>query len=206
MLRRSVERKATASIAVQPVRGIAMILSACLLWSLAACDDPGASVEHLSVGQVERLPDLELLRLDGTLVRLTELHPGKAIVLNVWAAWCPPCRAEMPNLQRLSDGLDPERFVVIGLSVDEDADFVREYLRDIGITFANYVATDTKAAPAQLKVDSFPQTLLVRTDGSLEQRIVGPRDWAAPQQRARIQTLWAPGANQVTARKARRIP
>ncbi len=153
-----------------------------------------------------RLANVDLLRPDGTLTQLHALHPGKAIILNVWATWCPPCRGELPSLQRLSDSLDPERYVVIGLSVDQDADFVREYLRDVGITFANYVAADPMAAAARLEVESFPQTLMVRPDGTLAQRVVGARDWAAAAQRSTLQWLWSLGKSPMMEAKQGETP
>ncbi len=169
---------------------LAMIVSIVLSWPLAACEDPSSADQKPPPGTVERLPDISLTQFDGAVSSLREKHPDKAIVLNVWATWCAPCRTELPSLQRLSDALDPERFIVVGLSVDEDTDYVREYLRDVGITFANYLAADPTATPLRLKVESFPQTLLARPDGTLERRVVGLRDWAAPDQRAMVQSLW----------------
>ncbi len=164
-------------------------LALVLAWALVS-GEPASAPAASRAAASSLLPDISLVRLDGTASRLRALHPDKIIVLNIWATWCPPCRAELPSLQQLNEALDAERFAVVGISVDEDPDFVREYLNDIGIDFANYIAADNRVMPADLEIDSFPQTLLVRADGSLAQRVVGPRDWAAPDQRRRIEALW----------------
>ncbi len=164
-------------------------LALVLAWALVS-GKPASAPAASRAAASSLLPDISLVRLDGTASRLRALHPDKIIVLNIWATWCPPCRAELPSLQQLNEALDAERFAVVGISVDEDPDFVREYLNDIGIDFANYIAADNRGMPADLEIDSFPQTLLVRADGSLAQRVVGPRDWAAPDQRRRIEALW----------------
>lgn len=114
---------------------------------------------------------------------------GKAVVINVWATWCPPCRAELPSLQRLSDGLDPARFAVVGIAVDEDADFVREYLRDVGVRYVNYHDPGQESLREQLTITALPQTFLVRPDGSLAETIVGERAWDRPEMRSLVERL-----------------
>lgn len=199
------DQSETAPRHARPARRLLLAVSACLLLLAAACDNPTTSSLPAPETETGQLPDLALLRLDGGLARLKDLHPGKVVVLNVWATWCPPCRAELPSLQRLSDGLDPDRFVVIGLSVDEDTDFVREFLHDIDITFPNYVAADGHAVTARLKIDSFPQTLLADPRGRVEARIAEPRDWAGAEPRAAVQALWGDEQRQVTAHQPRRV-
>ena len=102
----------------------------------------------------------------------------KVRVINIWATWCPPCRAELPSLQSLSNKLDPEKFAVIGISVDEDADYVREFLKDTGVAYLNYLDSDRKIAGDQFGVDSYPQTLILRPDGVVVDRVIGARDWS----------------------------
>lgn len=113
---------------------------------------------------------------------------GKSVVLNVWATWCAPCRAELPSLQRLSEQLDPQRFAVIGLSVDKDPDFVREFLREVGVNYANYIDSSQHISSGVLGVDSFPQTFVIAPDGTIVEHIVGVRVWDDPQVVAALRT------------------
>lgn len=131
----------------------------------------------------------KLNRLDGgsdTLARFM----GKTVILNVWATWCAPCRVELPSLQRLSEKLDPTRYAVVGLSTDEDPDFVREFLRDVGVDYINYLDPGRDVTYGILKIESYPYTLLIRPDGSITQRIVGARAWDAPEMLANIVGVW----------------
>ena len=126
------------------------------------------------------LAGLRLTRLDGGTDSLA-LYAGKTLILNVWATWCAPCREELPALQRLSARLDPDQFVVAGLSIDTDADFVREFLRDVGVDYANYIDATHDVARPLFGIDSVPQTLVIGPDGTLRTRIEGLRDWDDPQ-------------------------
>ncbi len=130
----------------------------------------------------------ELGRLDGGSGTLAHFR-GKTLVLNVWATWCAPCRVELPSLQRLSEKLNPEQYAVVGLSTDEDPDFVREFLREVGVAYPNYLDPGRDVAFGILKIESYPQTLLIRPDGSIAQRIVGARAWDEPEMVANIESV-----------------
>ncbi len=156
------------------------------VWEWSAARD-AASAE--ADGRTVAPPRTEPLRLlEGGLDSIAEMA-GKVTILNVWATWCPPCRAELPSLQRLADSLDPSRFAVIGVSVDEDADFVREFLDEVAVSFPNYLDADRRVVEDELGVDSYPQTFLIGADGSVAERIVGVREWAGPGILAQIRSL-----------------
>jgi len=139
---------------------------------LAACDE---RVVRAPPGRIE----FTLTRLDGAPVSSAEWR-NRTVVLNVWASWCAPCRAEMASLEALSRALDPARAIVVGITVDEDLNLAREYLLREGITFANLANGTTRVVRDRLQVTSLPATLVLGPDGSLRARIVGPRDWTDP--------------------------
>lgn len=120
--------------------------------------------------------DVALVGLDGQAHRLSQWR-GRRVVLNVWASWCAPCRAEMASLQALAAQLDAARAVVIGLSVDDDLHLVREYLRSAAIRFPVYLQDADRNAQRALDVRALPATLLVDADGRLQGREEGARDW-----------------------------
>lgn len=142
-----------------------------LLVLLGACSKPAPAIE-------KSIPELALTGLDGTRTSLQAFR-GKLLVLNVWATWCPPCRKEMPSLERLSKSVDSERIVVAGLSADSDTNAVLEFLGQSGITFRNFIDTPENIANA-LGVRVYPETLLIGPDGRIAQRISGERDWSSP--------------------------
>jgi thiol-disulfide isomerase/thioredoxin len=169
-------------VAPIPLRFIGAILLFFTLAGLAACSQPAPPTDKLVVG--EPLPDIALTSLDGGSARLSD-YRGKLVVLNLWATWCEPCRREMPNLQQLSNSLDPQRFAVVAVAADEDEHLLREYLLDKGVTFASYVDKGGRISRDQLGVQLFPYTLLIAADGRLIQRYAGPREW----QRAEVVEL-----------------
>ncbi len=104
---------------------------------------------------------------------------NKLLVLNVWAVWCPPCREEMPSLQRLSARLDADRFQVAGLVVEEDPYLVREFLQRHGVRFPVYLLA-MQDAIQKLDVQNYPLTLLIDGNGRILARITGALDWNNP--------------------------
>lgn len=114
---------------------------------------------------------------------------GKMLVLNVWATWCPPCRREMPSLERLSKTLDPKRFAVVGLSTDQDERLAAEFLLQNGITFINYFDENARVSREWgLKV--YPETFLIAPDGTLVHRIPGLREWDSPEMVAELESMY----------------
>ncbi len=134
-----------------------------------------------------------LIGLDGEPASLAA-YAGKTLVLNVWATWCPPCRAELPSLQRLSDTLDPAAFAVVGLSTDTDSVLVREFLRDTQVRYPNYLDPQRNVAAGILGIVSYPQTYVIGADGSVVAQVSGARAWDHPDM---IAFIHGGGAGQV---------
>jgi thiol-disulfide isomerase/thioredoxin len=124
------------------------------------------------------VPALRFARLDGSPASLAD-HDGRALVLNLWATWCAPCRAEMPSLQRLADAFAAEELAVIAVSVDDDLNLVREFLLRHAIRFAVYADRAQPSVRSLLGVTAYPTTWLVRRDGRIAEVVAGERDWAA---------------------------
>ncbi len=99
---------------------------------------PAAALSHAeiraSLPPGRTLPDFALPTLDGVTYRLSE-QIGRVVVLNMWATWCGPCRAEMPDLDRLSRDLGPLGLSVVGISIDESLDVVRPFAERIGVSY-----------------------------------------------------------------------
>jgi len=148
---------------------------------LTACEmaHEHALEPHQRLMPGESLSELILPGLDREDPEISQLK-GKVVVLNVWATWCPPCRRELPSLQRLGERLDSERFAVLGLSVDDDKHHPREYLIDREIELISYIDLDMSIA-SQLGAQVFPDTYLIGVDGRLLMNIEGEREWDSPQ-------------------------
>ena len=102
---------------------------------------------------------------------------NKTLLINFWATWCAPCRKEMPDLQKLSVALDQSQFAVIGISVDDDANLVKEFLLRHKIRFTNFQDEKQKIASQLLNIQVFPETFIVSPTGTIIKRVTGERIW-----------------------------
>lgn len=157
-----------------PWRGAGWAIA--LIGMMMGCGESNAP-DRLVDGQP--FPPLALQPIDGNEVALSS-YKGKLVVLNVWATWCPPCRKELPSLQRLSRTLDVRRFAVLGLSLDQDEMPVREYLIDKKVTYANFVDRGMAIAENMLGMKVYPDTFFIGPDGVFLGRVVGATQWDDP--------------------------
>ncbi len=104
---------------------------------------------------------------------------GMISIVNFWASWCGPCRAEMPSLQAFAAALDPKRYRLVGLNIDKDRDFAREFIRDTGVSFGNFWDGKGAFARERFQVESYPQTLFLDSSGAVLARVIGAREWPA---------------------------
>ncbi len=121
--------------------------------------------------------------VDGSerVLTLTDFR-GKIVLLNVWATWCPPCREEMPTLDRLQAKLGGAEFEVLALSIDEEGvPAVKEFYQELGIDALRIYAGQSSMPPSALNVLGLPTTLLIDREGRELGRSVGPAAWDSPE-------------------------
>ena len=136
------------------------------------------------------LPDLKSKNLDGKEVKLSDLK-GKVVMLDIWATWCPPCREEMPSMERLHERLKDRGFVLLAVSQDEGPIAgVKAFVDQMKLTFPVLVDPEGEVG-RKYGIWGFPESFLLDRDGRIVERVIGPRDWSAPDQIARIEGLLA---------------
>lgn len=123
--------------------------------------------------------DFTLPGLDGKAVKLSA-YKGKVVLLNFWATWCEPCRAEMPALQALAERLGPSRLAVVGVNYQESAARIERFVEAAALTFPVLLDRDGAVTRAWTR-RIFPTSVLVGPDGRARQVIVGEFDWNGPQ-------------------------
>ncbi|MGQ9628898.1 MAG: TlpA family protein disulfide reductase [bacterium] len=135
------------------------------------------SMGVLSFPRRVEAPDFALESISGQEVKLSDFR-GKVVFLNFWATWCPPCRAEMPSMERLHRKFDGEDFAILAVDIQESAKTVRKFVNDFGLTFT--VLLDTRGRVAsQYGVRGIPATFIIDREGNAIGFAEGARDWAS---------------------------
>jgi peroxiredoxin len=116
-------------------------------------------------------PDFSVRDLDGNMVALSDFR-GRPVWINFWATWCPPCRAETPDIQEVYEDNQAAGLVVLGISIGEDADSVRGYMERTGTTFTTALDSDTSIA-ATYRIVGIPTHFFVDAEGILREWRIG---------------------------------
>ncbi len=103
---------------------------------------------------------------------------GRAVLLNFWASWCEPCRAEMPTLQQVADLYGPDKLLVLAINFKETPARALQFAQTTGVTVPVLLDTDGRAA-RQWGVKVFPTTLMIDSRGRPRQRVQGEVDWTS---------------------------
>ena len=126
----------------------------------------------LDLGSGKLAKDFEVELIDGKYVKLSD-YRGDIVVLNFWGTWCPPCRAEMPALQRTWDEYKDKGVVFLGVAIYDEPVEVADFAKRYDITYP--LAVDTGAQLiVEYNVTSFPTTFLIDKNGNEKRRIVNP--------------------------------
>ncbi len=126
-----------------------------------------------------RAPDFTLQGEDGKTYRLSDTR-GKVVVVNFWATWCPPCRYEMPSLERAWSLLKDKDVVVLAINVGENADVIFEFTGQYPMSFP--LPMDLDGAVTKLyPITGLPTTYVINPEGMVTHRAVGSREWDDPQ-------------------------
>jgi thiol-disulfide isomerase/thioredoxin len=121
------------------------------------------------------LPEIRVPTLDGKILDLADFR-GSYVLLNFWATWCPPCRAEMPSMQKLYDLLKDSGFSIMAISVGEKTETVSEFLKKNPYSFP--VGLDPQGELGSVFASrGIPTTYLVDGEGKAIGGIIGSREW-----------------------------
>ncbi|HUG40617.1 MAG TPA: TlpA disulfide reductase family protein [Longimicrobiales bacterium] len=152
---------------------------------------------YAPVTRGEAAPAFVLDRIDGGTLSLAELR-GKVVMLNLWATWCPPCRVEMPSMQRVYEEYRDRGFEVVAVAVDDQPGLrqpdgtvrglVSEFVERFGLTFP-VVVDPTGATERLYGVEALPTTFLIDRTGRIRVREVGGRFWDREPQLEMIRKL-----------------
>lgn len=125
------------------------------------------------------LPEFSVQNRDGSMLASTELT-GTVTLLNFWATWCPPCRAEMPSIERLQKEMLGHDFSITAISVGERRDTVEKFIADNGYTFPVYL-DERNQLGRTFASQGIPTTYVVNKQGKIIAGIVGSIEYDEPE-------------------------
>jgi len=144
---------------------------------LVLLDPPEAATDHI------------IMREDGTPVALDEIK-DKVLLVNLWAPWCAPCRAEMKELANLQKALGDDRFEVVAVNVDRSSiGGARETLKEWGVEGLGLYAEPTMKIAIDLAEGRLPTSFIIDRKGMVRAVYVGPLAWDKPSSLALFQAL-----------------
>jgi thiol-disulfide isomerase/thioredoxin len=127
--------------------------------------------------------------LHGNPITLADYF-GKVVLLNFWATWCPPCRAEMPSIDRLAGAMEGDDFSVIALSADRGGvERVAAFFKDIQVENLKVMHDRTSAVGRQAGALGLPMTLILDRQGREIARILGDASWDSPEAKALLRRV-----------------
>jgi len=163
---------------MQPIQrriASAIILVAGLAWLFISADRSGTS----TAGQIPApqagflAPDFTLETLEGDSLTLSDLR-GKAVLVNLWATWCPPCRAEMPAIQKLYQEYQDQGFVVLAVNAtnQDSLSKIPAFIGEYGLTFPILLDTAGEVS-RQYQLRSLPSSYFIGRDGIIQEVVIG---------------------------------
>ncbi len=132
------------------------------------------------IGVGSRAPEFRAVHLaTGRPASLAD-YRGKVLLLNIWATWCPPCRVEMPSLERLQRTLAGTDFRLVSVSIDkDDSTVVRKFAQDLGLTFE--ILHDRPGTIQEIyQTTGVPESFVIDRDGLIVKKVIGPAEWDSP--------------------------
>ncbi|MEK3889652.1 TlpA family protein disulfide reductase [Bacillus sp. FSL K6-3431] len=120
----------------------------------------------IGIGKGEMAPDFELTTLEGEIVKLSDFK-GQRIMLNFWATWCPPCRAEMPDMQKFQEKKDVKILAVNLLETESNPDKVQKFIDDFNLTLT--VPLDEESVVSdQYQIMAYPTSFMIDSKGRIQ--------------------------------------
>ena len=132
-------------------------------------------------------PEFKLEDQDGNFLKMSD-YKGKVVVVNFWATWCPPCRKEMPSMQRAWEILQKEDIMMLAINVGEDSDQIFSFTAEYPVEFPLIMDSDSSVVK-QWKVRGLPTTYIVNPAGQIVYQAIGDREWDAEEILKQIRKL-----------------
>lgn len=164
------------------MKNLIMISAAIVMTSLLACsnnkqEDSTSTTQQqtdsnaaVSPSLQPTLPTFTVENVDGDRVNLQSFK-GKKVFVNLWASWCPPCKREMPSIEKLSQSVDTNNVAFVMISLDDQFEKAKAYIRSAKLQLPIYYPAENP--PALFNVEGIPSTFIFNETGELIKRMDG---------------------------------
>ena len=168
---------------------ILIVFVACVLLIVFLRKERGSIIKTAKMIQRgSKVPNFTFPNINGKEVSLADQR-GKVVLVNVWATWCPPCRREMPSMQRLYEKFKGKNFDILAVSIDsESREAVEPFMRKMNLTFPALLDPGETIRPLY-GITGVPESFIIDQQGILVEKIIGPINWATPEVFRFIQDL-----------------
>lgn len=129
------------------------------------------SNQNETISESQKSPNFTLTDLDGNSVSLSD-YEGKNVYVNFFATWCPPCKAEMPEIEKISQKYKDKDLVVLAIDIGEDYDTVKSFVQENNYTFKVLLDSD-QAVATQYNITSIPVSLFIDKQGNIVSKKIG---------------------------------
>ena len=155
--------------------GIVLILLLGIGWiRISSVSEASTSDTQVAVPQNGFLaPDFTLQTNDGGEITLSDLH-GRVVLVNFWASWCPPCRAEMAAMQVVFDEYQAQGFTILAVNStiqDKQSDAI-DFIQEYGLSFPVLFDFDGRATTAY-RIEALPTSFFIDRDGIIQEIVIG---------------------------------
>ncbi len=172
----SCQKQAVASNpAVSPSTVSAQALMVPEAWYFAEFERLGFSVFRNNPD----FPKLDFYDFSGKKYTISDFS-GKVILFNIWATWCPPCRMEIPSIQKLHDTITSDKFMILAVSTGEKAQTVSDFIKENKHTFPVFLDPSSSIG-SQLANRGIPTTYIIGKTGKIIAATIGARSYDGPE-------------------------
>ena len=170
------------------VVGLAILVTAAALLPAAiSATDPFRELDVIRPTRPTAAPDFTVPSLDSQPIRLRDFKE-KVVFLNFWATWCPPCKEEMPSMERLYRRYRDRGLTILAISIDTNAGAVAPFVRSFKLTFP--IGFDpTMEIANRYTVRALPSSFIIDKSGTMVGIAMGPRDWDSTPAHVLIESL-----------------
>ncbi len=150
-------------------------LLAGLAWIFVSADRSGTSTAGKIPAPQQGVlaPDFALKTTAGESVKLSDLR-GQAVLVNLWATWCPPCRAEMQSIEKMYQEYKDQGFTVLAVNMtrQDDSSAIVPFAKKLGLTFP-LLLDETGEVQRAYQLQSLPSSYFIRRDGVINEVVIG---------------------------------